>query len=138
MLLKFVASRSFICLPSTHNNKQIQTSMKLTLYLLTFLLSLNIFATDKPNFLFILVDDLGRQDLNCYGSTSHETPHIGQLAKASVKFNGCLRCQSRLLSNWTTILKNLFLCSNFIIILLKYSKQCKGIHETIFFSTDCI
>ena len=61
--------------------------MKLTLHLLAFLLSLNIFATDKPNFLFILVDDLGRQDLNCYGSTFHETPNIDQLAKESAKFS---------------------------------------------------
>ena len=61
--------------------------MKLTLYLLTFLLSLNIFATDKPNFLFILVDDLGRQDLNCYGSEFHETPHINKLAKEGVLFS---------------------------------------------------
>ncbi|WDE99337.1 sulfatase [Lentisphaera profundi] len=49
--------------------------------------SLNIFTADKPNFLFILVDDLGRQDLECYGSDFHETPNINQLAKEGMKFN---------------------------------------------------
>ena len=61
--------------------------MKSTLLFLTFFLSLHILSNEKPNFLFILVDDLGRQDLNCYGSTFHETPQINQLAKESMKFN---------------------------------------------------
>ncbi|EDM25057.1 putative exported uslfatase [Lentisphaera araneosa HTCC2155] len=43
-------------------------------------------ATEKPNFLFILIDDLGRQDLNCYGSKFYETPHINQLAEEGTLF----------------------------------------------------
>jgi len=42
--------------------------------------------TDKPNFIFILVDDLGWADLGCYGSTFHESPNIDQLAAASMRF----------------------------------------------------
>ena len=61
--------------------------MKYFLSIFTLLLSLNILANDKPNFLFILVDDLGRQDLECYGSEFHETPHINQLAKESALFS---------------------------------------------------
>ncbi len=39
-----------------------------------------------PNFIFILVDDLGWADLGCYGSTFHETPHLDSLAGASMRF----------------------------------------------------
>ncbi len=40
----------------------------------------------QPNFLFLLVDDLGWADLACYGSTFHETPHLDQLARDGVRF----------------------------------------------------
>lgn len=43
-------------------------------------------AADKPNFVFFLIDDLGRQDLGCYGSTFHETPNVDQLAREGVQF----------------------------------------------------
>lgn len=40
----------------------------------------------KPNFVFFLIDDLGRTDLGCYGSIFYETPHIDQLASQGMKF----------------------------------------------------
>ena len=40
----------------------------------------------KPNFLVIMVDDLGWADLGCYGADLHETPNIDTFAKESVKF----------------------------------------------------
>lgn len=43
-------------------------------------------ASTRPNIVFFLVDDLGWGDFGCYGDTFHETPHIDQLAKESVKF----------------------------------------------------
>jgi arylsulfatase A-like enzyme len=43
-------------------------------------------SESKPNFIFILVDDLGWADLGCYGSTFHETPHIDRLAGGSLRF----------------------------------------------------
>jgi arylsulfatase A-like enzyme len=39
-----------------------------------------------PNFLFILVDDLGWTDLGCYGSTFYETPNIDRFSEKSMKF----------------------------------------------------
>jgi arylsulfatase A-like enzyme len=39
-----------------------------------------------PNFLFILVDDLGWRDLGCYGSSFYETPHIDKLAAEGMRF----------------------------------------------------
>jgi len=35
---------------------------------------------NKPNFIFLLVDDLGWTDLGCYGSKFYETPNIDKLA----------------------------------------------------------
>ncbi|SNS13709.1 Arylsulfatase A [Belliella buryatensis] len=41
---------------------------------------------EKPNVLFILVDDLGWADLGAFGSEFYETPNIDRLAKNGVKF----------------------------------------------------
>jgi arylsulfatase A-like enzyme len=43
-------------------------------------------ADRPPNFVFILIDDLGWRDLGCYGSTFYETPHIDKLATQGMKF----------------------------------------------------
>lgn len=43
-------------------------------------------AADKPNVLFILVDDFGSRDLGCYGSTLYETPNMDRLAASGAKF----------------------------------------------------
>jgi len=43
--------------------------------------------TDKrPNFIFIMADDLGYGDLACYGHPRNKTPHIDQLAREGLKF----------------------------------------------------
>jgi arylsulfatase A-like enzyme len=41
---------------------------------------------EKPNVLFVLVDDLGWKDLGCYGSEFYDTPNLDELAVHSVKF----------------------------------------------------
>lgn len=40
----------------------------------------------KPNFIVVLVDDLGWRDWGSYGHPYHETPNLDQLASESVKF----------------------------------------------------
>lgn len=40
----------------------------------------------KPNFIFLLVDDLGWTDLGCYGSKFYETPNIDKLASDGMRF----------------------------------------------------
>lgn len=40
----------------------------------------------RPNFVVILVDDLGWSDLGCQGSDLFETPHIDRLAQDGVRF----------------------------------------------------
>ena len=48
----------------------------------------------KPNFVFILVDDLGKLDMSCEGSTFYETPNIDALARSGMRFeNGYSTCQ---------------------------------------------
>lgn len=40
----------------------------------------------KPNFLFILVDDLGQRDIGAFGSTFYETPNVDKLAADGAMF----------------------------------------------------
>lgn len=43
-------------------------------------------AIQKPNFLFIVVDDLGHSDLGVTGSDFYETPHIDRIALEGTRF----------------------------------------------------
>ncbi len=43
--------------------------------------------TEKPNILFIMVDDLGKDWISCYGADNIETPNIDALAKGGMKFH---------------------------------------------------
>ncbi|WPR71409.1 sulfatase [Flavobacterium sp. NG2] len=43
--------------------------------------------TQKPNIVFIMVDDLGYGDVGFNGSTFYETPYLDQLAKESLVFD---------------------------------------------------
>ncbi len=45
-------------------------------------------AADRPNFLIVLVDDLGKEWLSCYGSV-HKTPNIDTLAAGGIRFETC-------------------------------------------------
>ena len=42
--------------------------------------------TARPNFLFILADDLGWSQVGCYGSNFYETPNIDRLAREGMRF----------------------------------------------------
>jgi arylsulfatase A-like enzyme len=50
-------------------------------------------AEVKPNILFILCDDLGINDLHCYGRQDHHTPHLDRLAGQGVRFTGAYCAQ---------------------------------------------
>ncbi|MBL7187596.1 MAG: sulfatase-like hydrolase/transferase [Phycisphaerae bacterium] len=41
----------------------------------------------KPNIVFILIDDMGWPDVACYGSKFHETPNVDRLASQGMKFS---------------------------------------------------
>ena len=43
--------------------------------------------SNRPNIIFILLDDLGKEWISCYGSKDIETPNIDKLASQGMKFN---------------------------------------------------
>jgi arylsulfatase A-like enzyme len=43
-------------------------------------------GAQRPNILFILCDDLGINDLHCYGRQDHHTPCLDRLAKEGMRF----------------------------------------------------
>lgn len=55
-----------------------------TLGLLT--LHTTVQASDKPNVIFILADDIGYADFGCYGAKQIKTPNLDKLARIGVKF----------------------------------------------------
>jgi arylsulfatase A len=44
---------------------------------------------EKPNFLIIMADDVGRETLGSYGGTSYKTPHLDGLAAGGTRFRHC-------------------------------------------------
>jgi arylsulfatase A-like enzyme len=54
----------------------------------------NGLATPRPpNILFILADDLGVNDLACYGRREHRTPHLDRLAAQGTRFTAAYCAQ---------------------------------------------
>jgi uncharacterized sulfatase len=43
-------------------------------------------ASQKPNIIYILADDLGYGDLGCYGQSAFQTPHLDALAADGLRF----------------------------------------------------
>ena len=43
-------------------------------------------AEAKPNILFIMVDDLGKEWISCYGGQEMKTPHVDKLAEGGMRF----------------------------------------------------
>ena len=43
-------------------------------------------GAEKPNIIFIMVDDLGKEWVSCYGAEDIETPHIDALASGGMRF----------------------------------------------------
>ncbi len=50
-------------------------------------------ATGKPNIVFILADDLGINDLSCYGRKEHPTPNLDRLAGQGMRFTSAYAAQ---------------------------------------------
>ena len=68
--------------------KLISLVRKLTLALVTLALCVSAavsVASEKPNVLLILADDLGYGDVGCYGCPDTKTPHMDKLARDGVR-----------------------------------------------------
>jgi arylsulfatase A-like enzyme len=48
---------------------------------------------NKPNIVFILADDLGINDLHCYGRLDHHTPNLDRLASQGLRFTSAYCAQ---------------------------------------------
>ncbi len=46
-------------------------------------------AADRPNFVVVLCDDLGYEDLRCYGNRELHTPHIDHFASEGLRLTSC-------------------------------------------------
>ena len=51
-----------------------------------FGMSHQLLAKDRPNIIFMLADDLGYGDLQCYGHPHIKTPHLNKLAEEGIRF----------------------------------------------------
>ena len=60
--------------------------IKNLLLLVSICLLSSVLRAEKPNIVFIFVDDLGWKDIGCYGNEFVETPHIDNLAQDGMRF----------------------------------------------------
>lgn len=65
--------------------KQFSMKKNISLVIMFFAL-LTVSAQQKPNVIFILVDDLGYGDLSSYGATKIITPNLDNLAEKGIRF----------------------------------------------------
>ncbi len=81
-------------LPRKNPDRKTRSMNRLLFSLLALVLVTPTIAADKPNFVFILVDDLGKADMSCEGSKFYETPNIDTIASRAMRFeNGYAACQ---------------------------------------------
>ena len=62
--------------------------MKMKLICAFLMLSVSALGApaERPNIVFILIDDMGWKDMSCAGSGFYDTPHIDALAKSGIRF----------------------------------------------------
>ncbi len=59
----------------------------ISLLIIVFSLISNfLFSKQKPNILFVYIDDMGYGDLSCYGNKEVQTPKIDKLASEGIRF----------------------------------------------------
>jgi arylsulfatase A-like enzyme len=60
---------------------------------------------ERPNIIYVMVDDLGYGDLGCFGQQRIATPNVDQLARDGMKltnyYAGCTVCRPSRLTLWT-------------------------------------
>ncbi|MCM8535506.1 MAG: sulfatase-like hydrolase/transferase [Lentisphaeraceae bacterium] len=60
--------------------------MKTLIFICLFCSMSFLRANEKPNILFILLDDLGKEWISSYGAKNIQTPHIDKLAASGMRF----------------------------------------------------
>lgn len=64
-------------------------SLSLLLYVLLTCSTPFAWASERPNILLIMADDVGVDVLGCYGGQSYETPRLDELAAKGMRFTHC-------------------------------------------------
>ena len=54
--------------------------------LLLSLVGLRAMGAGQPNILLIMADDLGAENLACYGNSVYSTPHLDRMAAEGARF----------------------------------------------------
>ena len=60
--------------------------LKITVFIIHFILVPFSIAERKPNIVFVLADDLGWAELGCYGNKFNETPNLDRMAHEGMRF----------------------------------------------------
>ena len=55
-------------------------------FLALLALAISLHAAEKPNIVLVFADDLGVNDLGCYGRKDHNTPNLDKLAAQGLRF----------------------------------------------------
>ena len=62
-----------------------KTTRAAPVLLVSFVMLQSAVAEDRPNVVLMMADDLGYNDLSCYGSTKMRTPHLDRLARDGIR-----------------------------------------------------
>ncbi|MEM1296190.1 MAG: sulfatase-like hydrolase/transferase, partial [Verrucomicrobiota bacterium] len=72
--------------PSPHKNQRAAlATMEILALAVSFLSAIQAHAA-QPNILVIMADDLGAENLACYGNTIYATPHLDRMAEEGALF----------------------------------------------------
>ncbi|MBX3415195.1 MAG: sulfatase-like hydrolase/transferase [Pirellulales bacterium] len=63
--------------------------LALAFIVLSSLLTIPAAASEPPNFIVLMADDLGAKELGCYGHQTHRTPQLDRLADEGMRFRTC-------------------------------------------------
>ncbi|MBX9792349.1 MAG: sulfatase-like hydrolase/transferase [Pirellulales bacterium] len=66
--------------------RRINSTLIAVVTVLLSLLTTPTLADDRPNIVLVFADDLGINDLGCYGRTEHHTPNLDRLASQGMRF----------------------------------------------------
>ncbi len=61
-------------------------SFALSLLAALFLVAGNGFCGQRPNIIYVIVDDMGYADLSCYGQKGYQTPNLDKMAAQGIRF----------------------------------------------------
>lgn len=83
--------RTFIHLSrKSENEPMLRLTLKCVGLVVVLINGLNLSAAERPNFVFIIADDMTFREIGCYGGQAH-TPNIDRLATEGMKFEKCFQ-----------------------------------------------